>query len=46
MTRSNDDMCVGLDNSHAPTHNYSLEDFVKIMDLKYPTLVVNNDEAS
>lgn len=32
--RSGKDMSEELDNSRAPAHNYSVEDFVKMMNLK------------
>ena len=45
MMRSDEDMSEGLDNSHAPNHNYSVEDFIKMMNLKHPILKVKDDEA-
>lgn len=42
---TDEDMSDGLDNSDAPNHNYTMEDFVKMMNLKNPVLKVKDGEA-
>ena len=43
--RDNEDTTEELDKSHIPEHSFSIEDFLKIMNLKHPWPVVKDDEA-
>lgn len=38
-------MSEGLENINAPTHNYSIEDFIKMMNLMHLIPEVKNNEA-
>jgi hypothetical protein len=43
MTSSDEDMPKELNYSHAPTHGYTMEDFVKMMNLRSPSTEGQDD---